>query len=67
MFGKCRIVPKFIDDPPKSPLKRGTLKLFSPLKKGGYGGSRYNLVLYKHPLKGEGIKAKIMWVQAGLI
>jgi hypothetical protein len=37
MFGKCRIVPKFIDDPPKSPLKRGTLKLFSPLRRGARG------------------------------
>ncbi len=26
-------------DPPKSPFKRGTLKLFSPLFKGGWGGS----------------------------
>ncbi|HEY9707099.1 MAG TPA: condensation domain-containing protein, partial [Oculatellaceae cyanobacterium] len=26
-------------DPPKSPLKRGTLKKFSPLFKGGWGGS----------------------------
>ncbi len=25
--------------PPKSPLKRGTLRKFSPLKKGGWGGS----------------------------
>jgi len=22
MFGKCRIVPKFIDEPPKSPLNQ---------------------------------------------
>ncbi len=28
-----------IEDPPKSPLKRGTLTEFSPLKKGGWGGS----------------------------
>jgi energy-coupling factor transporter ATP-binding protein EcfA2 len=27
------------DDPPKSPLKRGTLTEFSPLIKGGWGGS----------------------------
>jgi hypothetical protein len=26
-------------DPPKSPLKRGTLRKFSPLNKGGWGGS----------------------------
>ena len=26
------------EDPPKSPLKRGTLIQFSPLKKGGWGG-----------------------------
>jgi len=26
-------------DPPKSPLKRGTLTKFSPLDKGGWGGS----------------------------
>jgi len=26
-------------DPPKSPLKRGTLTQFSPLFKGGWGGS----------------------------
>jgi hypothetical protein len=32
MFGKCRLVPKFINDPPKSPLKRGT---FTPLFKAG--------------------------------
>ena len=36
MFGKCSFVPKFINDPPKSPLKRGT---FTPLFKGGQGGS----------------------------
>jgi CHASE2 domain-containing sensor protein len=28
-----------ISDPPKSPLKRGTLNIFSPLFKGGWGGS----------------------------
>jgi hypothetical protein len=28
-----------MEDPPKSPLKRGTLSGFSPLKKGGWEGS----------------------------
>ncbi len=37
---RCVFLPSPSDlDPPKSPLKRGTLTEFSPLKKGGMGGS----------------------------
>jgi hypothetical protein len=37
-------------DPPKSPLKRGTLRNFSPLFKGGWGGSKQLVTLLRHPL-----------------
>jgi|GEM_PF-5259330 len=40
MFVKCRIVPKFIDDPPKStpvrPLKTPAYPSLAPLKKGDF-------------------------------
>ena len=39
-------------DPPKSPLKRGTLMEFSPLFKGGWGGS--NGLKTRLPVNGEG-------------
>ncbi len=37
-------------DPPKSPLKRGTLIEFSPLVKGGWGGSESDRVVGRHTL-----------------
>jgi len=33
-----------MEDPPKSPLKKGTLRVFSLLVKGGWGGSEMKLV-----------------------
>ncbi|HEY9611843.1 RluA family pseudouridine synthase [Allocoleopsis sp.] len=41
-------------DPPKSPLKRGTLTEFSPLNKGGWGGSPR---LRTHPTREGGVIA----------
>ncbi len=37
-------------DPPKSPLKRGTLRSFSPLKMGARGDQEKYLILLRHPL-----------------
>ncbi len=38
-------------DPPKSPLKRGTLTLVTPLKRGARGDQAQYLILLIHPLR----------------
>lgn len=38
-------------DPPKSPLKRGTLIPVPPLKRGARGDQAKYLILLRHPLK----------------
>jgi amino acid adenylation domain-containing protein/non-ribosomal peptide synthase protein (TIGR01720 family) len=53
-------------DPPKSPLKRGTLSEFSPLVKGGWGGSHgektnpNRLLIVIHHLAVDGISWRIL-------
>jgi len=38
MFGKCRIVPKFIDAPPKSPLNQLSVISYQLSVSQAYGG-----------------------------
>ena len=50
MFEKFFVLDMTPADPPKSPLKRETLRNLAPLIKGGLGGSGLILILFKQPL-----------------